>query len=193
VNTEISVLNNYIADSGRGGIWIGELNGGTVSGNVVTRWNEYPNLPVWGDAPFPQDFAQPLVIRYSQNVNTAGNIFQAQSNLIGAVSLSPRAASADMDGGSGSFMVEDNVPGFAWSATSDSPWLTVAGRASGTGNGAVQYSAVPNDSGVTRTGSIAVAGVPFRVTQCSVPTFMGFAGTVMQGPSFRAFPECRHR
>jgi hypothetical protein len=67
VNTDISILNNFIADSGRGGIWIGELNGGTVSNSVITRWNEYPNQPVWCDAPFAENFAQPLAAHYSQN------------------------------------------------------------------------------------------------------------------------------
>lgn len=193
VNTNISVLNNYIADSGRAGIWIGELNGGTVSGNVVTRWNEYPNLPVWGDAPFPQDFAQPLVVRYSQDVNTAGNIFQAQSNLSGAVSLSPSAAHGDPEGGSGSFTLQANVPGFGWSAISDSSWLTVTEGGSGTGNGAVQYSVAPNDSGLARTGAITVAGVSFRVIQCTAPTPTESAATVTEGPNFGAHLRCWDR
>jgi len=54
--------------------------------------------------------------------------------------------------------------GCAWTATSNVPWVTVTSGASGTGNGAVALSVEANPGGV-RTGTIAVAGQTFTVTQ----------------------------
>lgn len=174
VNSNISILNNYVAGSGRGGIWIGELNGGSVNNNVVVNWNQYPNLPVWGDNPFPGDFAQPLVVRLSQNVDTANNIMQANSALQGPVTLTPSSASVDAGASSGSFTVQTNAPNFGWAAVSDSPWLTVMGNNAGAGNGRLQYAVAPNGTAAARKGSITLAGVSFIVTQAAsagIPAF----------------------
>jgi uncharacterized protein (TIGR03437 family) len=168
VNSNISILNNYVADSGRGGIWIGELNGGEVSGNVIVRWNEFPNLPVWGDNPYPQDFSQPLVVRFSQNVNTSNNLMQATSNLTGAVSLNPSSTVRGAEGSAGSIAVQVNVPNFSWAAASDSDWLTVTAGSYGTGNGTVQYAVLENTTGSARSGTITIAGVMFTLTQGAV-------------------------
>lgn len=52
-----------------------------------------------------------------------------------------------------------------WTATVQaSPWITVISGASGSGNGAVQFSVEPNP-GAPRTGSILIAGQTFTVTQ----------------------------
>jgi hypothetical protein len=165
VNSNVSILNNYIADSGRSGMWIGELNYGDVNNNVITRWNEYPNLGVWGDVQFPQDFAQPLVTRFSQNLNTSNNVMQATSSLTGAVNLSPSTASPGAAGSAGSIAVQANVPDFSWTAISDSAWLTTAEGDSGTGNGTVQYEVAANTTGSPRSGTITIAGVVFTVRQ----------------------------
>jgi hypothetical protein len=49
-NANISILNNYIADSGRSGIWIGELNGGVLQNNLIVRWDQH--LPDSGTSGF---------------------------------------------------------------------------------------------------------------------------------------------
>jgi uncharacterized protein (TIGR03437 family) len=175
-HSNISILNNYVADSGRGGIWVGELNGGDVNNNVVVRWDAYPESPVTGGDPYAQDFAQPFVARFSQNIASAGNIFQAQSTLTGAVSLNPSSVSPDNGPFSSAFSVTPNVPDFSWAAASDSPWLVVTAGASGTGNGTVQYSVAQSTGGSPRTGKITVAGVVFTVTQ----------GVVQGAPTFSA-------
>jgi hypothetical protein len=164
-NSNVSILNNYIAGSGRAGIWIGELNYGDVNNNVIVRWNQHPELQVFGDSPFPQDFAQPLVTRFSQNVNTSNNVMQATSSLTGAVSLSPSSASPGANGSAGSIAVQANVPDFSWIATSDSPWLITTEGDSGAGNGTVQYAVAANTTGSTRSGTITIAGVVFTVLQ----------------------------
>jgi hypothetical protein len=37
-NTNMTIVNNYIADSNLSGMWIGELNGGTLNNNLVIRY-----------------------------------------------------------------------------------------------------------------------------------------------------------
>jgi hypothetical protein len=165
VNSNISILNNYVVGSGRGGIWIGELNYGEVNNNVIVRWNQHPELPVSGDAPFPQDFAQPLVTRFDQNVNTSNNMMQPTSSLTGPVTLSPSSASPSAKSSAGSIAVHANVPDFSWIATSDSAWLSTTEGDSGVGDGTVQYAVTENTTGSPRTGTITIAGVAFTVRQ----------------------------
>ena len=45
-----------------------------------------------------------------------------------------------------------------WTAVSDQPWLIVTAGASGSGNGAITYTVVANDSDVRRIGHITVSG-----------------------------------
>ena len=185
VNSNISILNNYVADSGRTGLWIGELNGGTVSGNVIVRWNQHPELQPEGVNPFPQDFSQALVTHFTQNVSMSGNVIQAVSSLTGPVNLSPSSASPGAEGSTGSIAVQTNVPNFSWVAASDSAWLTITAGGSGAGNGAVQFSVAENTTGVSRTGTITIAGVAFPVKQGAVdnpPTFT--AAGVGSGASY---------
>jgi len=165
VNSNISIVSNYVAGSGRAGIWIGEVDTGEVSNNVIVRWNQHPELPVWGDNPFPDDFAQPLVERFSQNLDTANNLIEMDSTLSGPVSLTPSSATIRRRRSEGSITVKANVPNFAWTAVSDSDWLTVVDGGSGSGYGTVAYSVAPNRSVSPRTGTITVAGVPFTLTQ----------------------------
>ncbi len=77
-NTNISILNNSIADSGRSAIWVGELNGGTIENNLIGKYDLHPELGVWGIPPqflsqVVQDFASPIVIRYSSEVTSQNN------------------------------------------------------------------------------------------------------------------------
>jgi hypothetical protein len=74
-NTNISIVGNRILNSGRSGIWVGELNGGTIQNNRIKRWDRHPELPLFGvnaqvASQLQQDFTQPLVVRNSQNVTT---------------------------------------------------------------------------------------------------------------------------
>jgi hypothetical protein len=77
-NTNISIRDNFIFDSGRSGIWVGELNRGTISDNFIIGYDEHPELPVFGVSPAEgaqllQDFTQPVVVHFSQNVSVFDN------------------------------------------------------------------------------------------------------------------------
>jgi hypothetical protein len=77
-NTNISIQFNTVLFSGRTGIWVGQLNGGTIRDNSIIGWDRYPNLPVFGvsraeGAQLQQDFTQPLVLLDNQNVGVSDN------------------------------------------------------------------------------------------------------------------------
>ena len=91
-NTNITIRSNYIADSGRAGMWIGQVDGGLLQDNVIVRWNQHPELPYHGvnaqtQSQLVADAKQALVTRLSVRVNGVNNRGQAESTLTGAVTL----------------------------------------------------------------------------------------------------------
>jgi hypothetical protein len=81
-------------------------------------------------------------------------------------SISPTDVSVGETATSGSVIVTGSV-GCTWNASSTASWLTITSGASGTGNGAVNYSVAGNPGGPTRTGTLNVAGNVFTVVQSS--------------------------
>lgn len=78
--------------------------------------------------------------------------------------ISPTSASAPTTGASGTVSVTPSASTCAWSATSNTSWLSISSGASGTGNGSVNYSVQPN-TGASRSGTLTVAGKTFTVNQ----------------------------
>ena len=68
-------------------------------------------------------------------------------------------------GGTGVVAVSTGA-GCAWTVSSNVAWITVTSGASGTGNGAVEFSVAANTGG-TRAGVITMAGRAFTVTQAA--------------------------
>jgi subtilase family serine protease len=78
--------------------------------------------------------------------------------------LSPTSQSLIATGGSGSVTV--TIPdGCAWTAGTAATWITIASGDSGVGAGSVTYSAAANTTTTARTGTIAIAGQVFTVTE----------------------------
>lgn len=44
----ISILDNYISNAGRSAMWIGNVKGGNIQGNVIDGFGLYPRLAIWG-------------------------------------------------------------------------------------------------------------------------------------------------
>jgi len=87
-------------------------------------------------------------------------------------SLNPASASAAAAAGAGTVGVVCNLSDAAWTASSNSTWLTIASGASGTGRGSVGYSVAANNSVSSRSGSLTIAGLTFPVTQSgAAPVF----------------------
>jgi hypothetical protein len=117
----------------------------------------------------------PAQVSYTVAANTG----EARSSVIGVASaaahtvtqaapaecaytLDPPAASFPAEGGDGSFAVLTDA-GCAWTATSDSDWVTIT-TGSGTGPGTVEYT-VGGNSGDERYANIALDGKVHTVAQ----------------------------
>jgi hypothetical protein len=77
-NTNISIRDNWIYGSGRCGIWVGQLDTGTIRDNAVIHYGQYPNLPLFGVSnevglQLRQDFTQPVAVHNSENVLVFNN------------------------------------------------------------------------------------------------------------------------
>jgi uncharacterized protein (TIGR03437 family) len=68
-------------------------------------------------------------------------------------------------GGTGSVALTADPAGCAWTATSNADWITITSGASGSGNGTINFTVAPGNSGNTRVGTINIAGRSFVVTQ----------------------------
>jgi hypothetical protein len=82
-------------------------------------------------------------------------------------SLSTSSFSFQASGGSGSVTVTTQTA-CSWTASSPSSWLSIVSGASGSGTGAVAFSAAPNTGSAGRSGTLTVAGLPLSVNQDAV-------------------------
>jgi chitinase len=137
------------------------------------------------------------VVSYSVQANTGsprtGRITVADQAFVinqgsGAVTctygLSSSNVSVPAGGGSGSVNVAADS-GCSWTATSNAPWITVTGGASGSGNGAVSFTMTANTA-AARSGTISIAGHTFTVNQAAVvslPTLSIGNAAVAEGNS----------
>jgi hypothetical protein len=79
-------------------------------------------------------------------------------------SLSPTRASFPAPGGTGSFSIL-TTSACAWTAISDTAWLSVTSSPNGTGSTTVTYSVGANSSTGSRSGTITAAGQVFTINQ----------------------------
>jgi trimeric autotransporter adhesin len=67
-------------------------------------------------------------------------------------------------GGSGTVTIATGTT-CSWSATADSPWVSLSGAASGSGPATLQFTVVPNSASAPRKATLTVAGQPLALTQ----------------------------
>ncbi|WP_320178476.1 BACON domain-containing protein [Roseovarius pacificus] len=84
--------------------------------------------------------------------------------------IAPGNNTVGAGGVSGATVDVSTVSGCTWTAVSNNGWITVAGGASGSGNGQVTYDVAAN-IGPARTGTITVAGETHTVNQADGCTF----------------------
>lgn len=174
VNTNVVIQDNYIADSGRGGIWVGASDGVTLQRNLVTRWYQRPQLPIWGIAPdlrdqVLDDLKQAVALRDSVNVTTANDL-RAFSTITAPVTLSTPAVVVPAAGGTASVGVKPAVGNMEWGAWTDDSFITVGAPSLQRGGGAVVINVGANTGATQRTGQVFVAGVPISVQQAPATT-----------------------
>jgi hypothetical protein len=78
--------------------------------------------------------------------------------------ISPANQSFTAAGGTGSSTVTTSA-GCAWTAASNAAWITLTSGATGSGSGGAAFSVAANPSTADRTGTVAIAGATFTVTQ----------------------------
>jgi len=101
------------------------------------------------------------------SVTVAGQTFTFQEGPGATCSyaLNPTSASFPATGGSGTIAVTSGCSGYF--VTSYAPWITIASSSSLlSDNGTVSYTVAPNN-GAAQTGTIAVGGQAFQVTQAA--------------------------
>jgi hypothetical protein len=91
-------------------------------------------------------------------------ITQAGTGTACSYTAAPGSASYTGAGGTGTIAITTQA-GCPWSATSQAPWITVTGGASGTGTGTIQYSVAANTASAGRTSSIIAGGQTITITQ----------------------------
>ncbi len=96
-NQNVSVTNNFIADSGSAAVWLGNTNGGTVSGNYFLNPNKNP--AVEAAVSFFGPTQQPLVAQSSQNVTAGGNTLDQSSGRMWVTDQQYRELAAYAPGG----------------------------------------------------------------------------------------------
>ena len=98
----------------------------------------------------------------------AGGTFSVtQAALSCSYALSANSQSLPSAGGTGSVTMTA-TSGCAWTASSSASWLTVTSGASGTGTGAVAFSAPANTSTTGQTAVLTIAGQTYTVSQAGV-------------------------
>jgi len=85
-------------------------------------------------------------------------------------SVSPTSQSSAPEGGTGAVNVTTQS-GCNWTAVSNASWLVITSNRSVTGNGTVNYSALPNSSTSMRTGALTVAGQSVTITQDGMASY----------------------
>ena len=80
MNRQVTIAGNQVQDSGRSGIWISNVAGGSIRDNVITRHGRRPDLPIVGvpvadRAQLTREFQDAVVVR-SSDVSVAGNLVE---------------------------------------------------------------------------------------------------------------------
>jgi len=81
------------------------------------------------------------------------------------LTLSPKTAKLKAAGASVTVKVKANLSDCTWAAVSNDPFITITAGASGVGNGTVSYTVAANTNTTALTGSIAIGGETFTVTE----------------------------
>ena len=102
------------------------------------------------------------------SLTVAGHAFTVtQQGTPCTFSISPSSQSFTSDGGTGAVTIGATPSGCQSSrtATTTAAWITLSSGASGTGAGTLVYAVSANSGSTSRTGTIAIAGRTFTVTQ----------------------------
>ena len=127
--------------------WITVTSGGSGSGNGTITFSAQANSG----------------IARNGTITVGGQTFTVNQASGCSYILSAAGANFGATGGTGTVNVTGGN-GCAWTAVSNTSWITVTSGNNGSGNGTVTFSVAAN-SGASGTGTITIAGQTFTVTQ----------------------------
>ena len=116
----------------------------------------------------PQAGTYYIAVTAYDNLQNQSGYSNEVSTTIGSCAylISPTGRTHGLGAESGTINVSAGVA-CSWTATSNVSWISIASGAAGAGIGAVSYSVQAWSNSTSRTGTIAVAGQTFLVTQGS--------------------------
>jgi hypothetical protein len=99
-------------------------------------------------------------------ITVAGQTYTiTEAGVTCAFLLDSTNADFDVGGGSSNILVTANGTNCAWTAVSNSGFITITAGSSGAGNGTVSYTVATNTDTIVQTGSMTIAGQTYTVTE----------------------------
>ena len=131
--------------------WLTVTSGASGSGNGTVAFSASAN---------------PNTTARTGTITIGGQTFSVNQNAAScAFTISPTSMQqVPFAGGNGSSTVTTS-DGCAWTATSNTSWITVTSGAQGTTSGQVNFTVAPSTATSQRLGSLTIAGRTFAVTQ----------------------------
>ena len=159
-----TVTFNWSSGTGASGYWL--YLGNSPGANDLLDQNQGTSLTRTVSG-LPTD-GRPIYATLWSYVNSLGGwVFNQYSykafSSVCTFSISPTGQNFGSGGGAGTLTVIAGT-GCAWSAVSNSSFITVTSGSNNSGSGTVSYS-VGSNSGASRTGTLTIAGKTFTVTQ----------------------------
>ncbi len=103
-------------------------------------------------------------------ITVAGQIYTiTETGVTCAFLLDSTNADFDVPGGSSNITVTANGTNCAWTAVSNSGFITIDSGSSGSGNGIVGYTVATNADAIDQSGSMTIAGQTYTITQAAAP------------------------
>jgi hypothetical protein len=170
---------NYGSAGGSGSAGVTAPAGCGWSASTTTSWITMVTSSGSGSGSATFTLASnPSSLSRTGTVTVAGQTYTVnQSGVACTFSLTSNSYTFPSTGGSSSVNV--NTPaGCSWTASnSGAPWVTITGGSSGTGPGTVSFSAGANGGSSTLSGSLAIAGNTFTVSESGVACSYSLSGT----------------
>jgi len=113
--------------------------------------------------------ANPLAVGRAGQVMIAGQLFtvtQAGVTCQYALSISNITMSSLSLTGLVGVLASNNC---TWQTINTNPWISIKSGIEGTNNGLVRFTPTANESPLTRSGNLVIAGIPFAITQFGTP------------------------
>ena len=137
--------------------WIAITAGATGTGSGTVSFTAAPN---------PGGSRSASLVIAGQSVTISQDTVEPPPPNCSSYTVSPRTISVSAAVTEGLSVSVTANAGCEWTASSNTAWISVTGRTSGSGAGTVTFS-VASNSGASRTGTLTIAGQTVTITQAA--------------------------